>query len=112
MKVTGALVALAAVAPMASAIPFRMADFLAPMARAPAPAAEPAPAPIPPPPAPIEHPVFPQMPTNLTARSVNDTEPTFSKRAFIPQGSEDHAKRSFHNGIEGLNRRTNLTFKA
>jgi hypothetical protein len=33
MKVTGALIALAAAAPMAAAIPFRIADFVAPTGR-------------------------------------------------------------------------------
>ncbi|KAI9900669.1 hypothetical protein N3K66_004931 [Trichothecium roseum] len=69
MKVTGVIVALAASAPMAAAIPFSLSSFLAPLtARAPAP-----------------EPVFPQMENfNLTSRSVNET---MYKRgeAFIPQ---------------------------
>lgn len=94
MKVTGFLVALAAAAPMASAIPFKMADFLAPLARAPAPVE-----------APQE---FPQIRTtnltargtNVTARGITPNDTVADKRAFLPQGDDDKTKRSFENGVE------------
>jgi len=87
MKVTGALIALAAAAPMAAAVPFRIADFLAPTGRAPAPAEAPVAR---------DAPHFPQLEvrtSNLTARSFNET---ITKRGINPNCTEEEkVKRSF-----------------
>ncbi|KFH41240.1 hypothetical protein ACRE_080440 [Hapsidospora chrysogenum ATCC 11550] len=80
MKVTGALIALAAAAPMAAAVPFPIADFLAPTGRAPAPAGAPVAR---------DAPKFPQLDVRT---SINGT---ITKRGINPNSTEEKTKRSF-----------------
>jgi len=68
MKFSGVILALAAAMPLASAVPFRMGDLLAPIARAAAP--EPAADTL-------------IAPRNVTARATNET--AGNKRAVVPE---------------------------